>query len=233
MQTVDNQFYQEYEKLITTGSFTTSMNMSTSFFEQANTKNLWGMFVNAGYLTILEKIKRRSSIYTIRIPNGEVRQEFEQLTMDYLHMNDSYFIKLVNSICDKKKDAFIDSYKKLMLSTPSFYDLHNENSIHMFLLGICVYLIPDYEVLSNRESGAGRCDIILKSKRSSFPNYVLEFKYVTKAVLKKDTEALRKAPQIAMKQIIDYHYDNDLTGAIVMVGIAQCGKEIEIIWDEK
>ena len=51
MKECDTSFKQGYEKLIETGKLETLVQMETSFFEVSNTPNLWGLFVNAGYLT--------------------------------------------------------------------------------------------------------------------------------------------------------------------------------------
>ena len=47
---------------------------------------------------------------------------------------------------------------------PSYHDLNNENSYHMMMLGMCLCLNKDYEIISNREVGKGRDDLILKAK---------------------------------------------------------------------
>lgn len=46
--------------------------MDTSFFEVNNTENLWGLLVNAGYLTLHKTISIQDSLYIIKIPNQEV-----------------------------------------------------------------------------------------------------------------------------------------------------------------
>ena len=46
---------------------------------------------------------------------------------------------------------------------PSYHDLKNENSYHMMMLGMCLCLSRDYEIISNREAGKGRFDLVLKA----------------------------------------------------------------------
>lgn len=48
----DQAFNQGYEKLVTKGYLQTLVHLDTSFFESRTTSSLWGLFVNAGYLTI-------------------------------------------------------------------------------------------------------------------------------------------------------------------------------------
>lgn len=75
---------------------------------------------------------------------------------------------LFNSLKRCKKEDFEDRYRKILLTLPSYHDLKDENSYHMMLLGMCAWLSNEYEVISNREVGKGRCDIILKSKKIKY-----------------------------------------------------------------
>ena len=52
LQNAESSFKDQYEKLIQNGYLETNINLQTSFYEVQNTPNLWGLFVNAGYLTI-------------------------------------------------------------------------------------------------------------------------------------------------------------------------------------
>ena len=73
------------------------------------------------------------------------------------------------------------------------------------MLGVSLILIDDYEVISNREAGKGRCDIILKAKHHQ-TSFVLEFKY-----LKSDKEEVGKELEQpcdeGFKRIITKQYD--------------------------
>lgn len=48
----DLDFKEQYENLIQNGYLETEVNLQTSFYEGTNFSTLWGLFVNAGYLTI-------------------------------------------------------------------------------------------------------------------------------------------------------------------------------------
>ena len=52
----DDNFKKQYEKLIKNNYLETRVVLQTSFYEVANTPNLWGMFVSAGYLTVVKAI---------------------------------------------------------------------------------------------------------------------------------------------------------------------------------
>ena len=226
MKKADKKFNDGYEKLITDGYLETVVNLQTSFYETSNTESLWGLFVNAGYLTITKKINNKR--YRIEIPNDEVREEFESLTSFYLNIEETTLDNLRQSLIDADENLFIETYQDILLK-PSYYDLERENSYHMFLLGMCMYLENQYEVLSNHENGKGRYDITLKSKKESLPSYIIEFKYLKKEQLKENE--LESLANQAVQQIKDNQYDHDLTGKIIYIGLAHHGKDVSIKWE--
>ena len=226
MKKADKKFNDGYEKLITDGYLETVVNLQTSFYETSNTESLWGLFVNAGYLTITKKINNKR--YRIEIPNDEVREEFESLTSFYLNIEETTLDNLRQSLIDADENLFIETYQDILLK-PSYYDLERENSYHMFLLGMCMYLENQYEVLSNHENGKGRYDITLKSKKESLPSYIIEFKYLNKEQIKENE--LESLANQAIQQIKDNQYDHDLTGKIIYIGLAHHGKDVAIKWE--
>lgn len=80
MERCDSTFKDGYDTLIREGTIETTVLMETSFFEQSQTSSLWGLFVNAGYLTIEKKVDIYNSEYRLRISNSEVLKEFSSLT---------------------------------------------------------------------------------------------------------------------------------------------------------
>lgn len=87
IEKADYDFKKQYEKLIKNNYLETRVVLQTSFYEVANTPNLWGMFVSAGYLTVVKAIDPKKEKFRIAIPNYEVRREFIRLTEHQLGMN--------------------------------------------------------------------------------------------------------------------------------------------------
>lgn len=220
----DEAFERGYEELIRNGKLETTVKMDTSFFEVNNTENLWGLLVNAGYLTLHKTISIQDSLYIIKIPNQEVQLEFRKLTAYHLKATETDLTVLFNSLKCCRKEDFEDRYRKILLTLPSYHDLKDENSYHMMLLGMCAWLSNEYEVISNREVGKGRCDIILKSKKSQI-SYILEFKYTNDSSV--DLKQLAKS---AIDQINSRRYDSDLSGTVIRIGLAHYQKNVEIEW---
>lgn len=220
----DEAFERGYEELIRNGKLETTVKMDTSFFEVNNTENLWGLLVNAGYLTLHKTISIQDSLYIIKIPNQEVQLEFRGLTAYHLKATETDLTVLFNSLKRCKKEDFEDRYRKILLTLPSYHDLKDENSYHMMSLGMCAWLSNEYEVISNREVGKGRCDIILKSKKNQI-SYILEFKYTNDSSV--DLKQLAKS---AIDQINSRRYDSDLSGTVIRIGLAHYQKNVEIEW---
>lgn len=220
----DEAFERGYEELIRNGKLETTVKMDTSFFEVNNTENLWGLLVNAGYLTLHKTISIQDSLYIIKIPNQEVQLEFRKLTAYHLKATETDLTVLFNSLKCCRKEDFEDRYRKILLTLPSYHDLKDENSYHMMLLGMCAWLSNEYEVISNREVGKGRCDIILKSKKNQI-SYILEFKYTNDSSV--DLKQLAKS---AIDQIDSRRYDSELSGTVIRIGLAHYQKNVEIEW---
>ena len=224
-------FKNQYDKLIKDGKLDTYVSMQTSFFEEADNSTLWGLFVNAGYLTVTKEIDLLKGKYRIEIPNKEVKQEFIKLTEYQLGLSSGMLDTVTESLVNEDQETFFESYQEVLM-VPSYHDLQKENSYHMMMLGMCLCLDKNYEIISNREVGKGRDDLILKAKDEKKTSFVLEFKYLKED--KKDIEkALDELSNKAIQQIKDNKYDYGLKGKVIYIGLAHHGKDVNIKWEER
>ena len=217
-------FRKEYEELISQGRVTSFVQIETSFYEYQSSESLWGLLINAGMVTVEEIVDM--DLYTLRIPNQEVGRAFRGLTAHHLHVSEGDLGRLFLSLRQKRMDSFAEQYCRMVLEFPSYHDLKDENSYHMLMLGMCAYLSGDCEVKSNRESGKGRSDIILKSKNGKYPNVIMEFKYT-----KDEKEDLHHLAKEAVRQVKEKKYDSGIKGKVWYMGLAHCGKEAEVVWE--
>ena len=231
IEKADYDFKKQYEKLIKNNYLETRVVLQTSFYEVANTPNLWGMFVSAGYLTVTKSIDALNDQYRVEIPNKEIRKEFINLTEYYLALQTGQLNDVVYNLLQEDRDEFFDSYQNILI-LPSYHDLNDENSYHMMMLGMCICLSNNYKVISNREEGKGRCDIIIQAKDEKKTSFVIEFKYFKED--KKDFEkALDKLSNEAIQQIKDRKYDYNLKGKVIYIGLAHHGKDVMMKWIER
>ena len=84
----------------------------------------------------------------------------------HLQVSESILDNLFYAVETKDRKLFESSYKNILITLPSYHDLKDENSYHMMMLGMSAWLTSEYEIISNREVGKGRCDIILKAKKA-------------------------------------------------------------------
>ncbi|MCD7948891.1 MAG: ATP-binding protein [Erysipelotrichaceae bacterium] len=218
----DLTFKKSFETLIEQGYVDVNVKMGTSFYEKSQTSTLWGMFINAGYLTIKDEINPKR--YRLKIPNLEVVDEFKDFLSYYFDLSSVEFLdNIIDSLLYENKNGFLDSYTQLLLAS-SYHDLTSENSYHMLLYPLCLYLSNTHEVRSNPEEGKGRTDIIIKAKSSKYTSYVIEFKHGSK------TDDLNILAQDAIQQIIDKKYDVHLTGRIIHIGLELYSKNVAMKW---
>ncbi|MCL1809191.1 MAG: AAA family ATPase, partial [Clostridiales bacterium] len=72
-------FRKSFDKLVAEGSAVeVNADLTCSFIELASDDTLWGLLINAGYLTVTSR-EAGSTAVTVRIPNGEVRFEFAKI----------------------------------------------------------------------------------------------------------------------------------------------------------
>ncbi|CUO25057.1 helix-turn-helix domain-containing protein [Eubacterium sp. am_0171] len=223
MDLCGDDFHREYKKLLEQGSVSVMVELDTSFFEKPGKAALWGMLINAGMVTVGEEIRKNLCI--VRIPNEEVSEAFQRLTAHCLRVEYDDMADLVNYLRTGDMEEFVYRYQKVILTLPSYHDLKDENSYHMMMLGMCACLYGEYEIKSNRESGEGRSDIILRALRDEEPNIILEFKYT-----KDHNQNLEKLAQDALNQIRNKKYDAEMKGPICYIGLAHCGKKAKVVW---
>ena len=219
LETQGNSFKRDYEKLIREGSVNTMVDFSMAWYETMDESAVWGLLVNAGMVTVEESLD--GDYCKLRVPNLEVWKVFKELTAYHLQVNEKHMEKMFYALKHQEFDLFAEEYQNILLELPSYYDLKDENSYHMMMLGMCAFLRKEYTVKSNRESGTGRSDLCLYSKNRSYPNIVLEFKYT-----KNEKDDLEKLAEKAIEQSKEKQYAAEMKGKVVYMGLAHCGKKV-------
>ena len=145
---------------------------------------LWSLLLFTGYLKVVSKrIESRKLRCELAIPNDEVLSIYEDLFSDWIsqglggsQQRDQFLRALLGGDADLCERLL----RRWMLSSASFYDTASldppERFYHGFVLGLLVSLHSRYEVLSNRESGYGRCDVMIVPRSPGQPGVVLELK---------------------------------------------------------
>jgi hypothetical protein len=211
-------FRKHFDKLIACDTVKVAADLGCSFMELKNHATLWGLLINAGYITVLEKID--DAAMNVRIPNGEVRAEFTAIVADMANLSSMELMEMFRYLIEKDMDGFMEIYRELVLACTSYHDV-KENAYHMLFLGMCITLRDIYKITSNIESGHGRSDIRMESlSPAERPHIIIEFKQG------EDTDVLKEA---ALKQIMEKEYRAGLKGEILCIGIAHNIKKCELV----
>lgn len=192
-----------------------------------NGDNLWNFLLFTGYLTNAgEQLKDGVFYLKVRIPNTEVKSVYKNTILkwfqDKIKKQDfrDFYQALENNNTEKMRDIL----SRQLMSTISFYD-SAESFYHGFLAGI-LSLSETYSVKSNRETGSGRADIMIKSPSLRGDAFVLELK------VSNSIDDLEETAQKAVNQIYEKNYMDELRQEgyrkIRCYGIAFYRKDCEV-----
>ncbi len=212
-------FWKDFDILVTGEPVRVWLTLDTSYAERDSDYSLWGLFVNAGYLTVTERTDADSAV--VKIPNEEVMAEFRNIVSEISGINNQNLNRMFDCLMKKDMERFFSLYEELVISCTSYMDA-KENAYHMLFLGMCMTLRGSYKVTSNIEAGYGRSDITLESKMAGYPSIIVEFK---------QGKNLEKLKAQALKQILDNRYYAGLCGNIICVGMAHDGKRCSMVYE--
>ncbi|MDO4330561.1 MAG: AAA family ATPase [Lachnospiraceae bacterium] len=192
-----------------------------------NGENLWNFLYFTGYLTKEREYFRESSIYLkVRIPNTEVKSVYQNTILNWFResIKKRNFHELYQAMEDGNAVKMGEILGEQLLSTISFYD-SAENFYHGFLAGI-LSQSENYLVKSNRESGNGRSDIMVKSPSLRGRAFLLEVK------VSETIDQLEKDAERAVEQIYENDYMAELRTEgyrnITCYGISFYRKDCEV-----
>jgi len=222
----DDDFRKAIEMLISGGMVTQTIDDSSALRDlQTKPDSIWALFVFSGYLKPEKQtLKKGKYECDLKIPNEEVFIFFQDTVFYWIEKSGRRLLtSMTTPLVEGEAEEFCEKLKKYTLETLSYYDLKGEpeNTYHMILLGMFAYLSDAYWIKSNRESGHGRYDVLLKAKDKEDFSAVIEIKAITKNVKE------------AMKQINDKMYVQELKTEgytkIMKIALGIDGKKIETI----
>ncbi len=168
-------------------------------------ENLWNFLYFTGYLTKASaSFKGRYVFLKARIPNTEVLTIYESTILNWMKekIRNHNFQDLYHAMEDGDEVKMRDILNGQLFGTISFMD-SAENFFHGFLAGI-LSQSQDYVVRSNRESGNGRSDLMVKSPSLRGRAFILEVK------VSDSIDALEEDAEKALQQVYDKRYMEEL-----------------------
>ena len=234
----DSSTKDEIERLIAGEAIEKVIRQDLTYDEIENSiDNIWSVLFTTGYLTKIGELKlpdSESYAYMLVIPNKEVREVFVLQIQEWFKAvvaNDNDTMKLLSkAILDKDETILARQLNIVMGRMISILDTKapddmKENFYHGLLLGLLRGSNPDWLIKSNRESGDGFSDILIKPENPDL-GIVIEVKYA------KEFKGLDAACDAAMAQIKQKRYDETLRDEgrcdILAYGIAFCRKRCRV-----
>ncbi len=185
----DQTTRDEIEKLVAGGFVEKQLRLDLTYDEIDNTiDNLWSVLFTTGYLTTAGEVRlpdSESYAYKLVIPNKEVREVFVLQIQEWFKVvvaKDDDTMKLLSrAILDKDEKQIARQLNIVMSRMISILDTKasddmKENFYHGLLLGLLRGSNPGWLIKSNRESGDGFSDILIKPEDPD-AGIVIEVKY--------------------------------------------------------
>ena len=234
----DSSTKDEIERLIAGEAIEKVIRQDLTYDEIENSiDNIWSVLFTTGYLNKVGEVKLADSesyAYKLVIPNKEVREVFVLQIQEWFKAvvaNDNDTMSLLSKAILDKDEAILARQLNIVmgrmisiLDTKAPDDM-KENFYHGLLLGLLRGSNPDWLIKSNRESGDGFSDILIKPENPDL-GIVIEVKYA------KEFKKLDAACDAAMAQIKQKRYDETLRDEgrcdILAYGIAFCRKRCKV-----
>ena len=180
---------------------------------------LWSFLLFSGYLTADAPLSRASDgspDSPLRIPNREVATVYQSIFEGWLRRSLSKGSdapqRLARALLIGDAETFRALLGRLMMDALSYHDTAGRSSeavYQAFIVGLLVQLEATHDVRSNRESGYGRYDVLIRPRIAGQPGAVLELKVVDSDY----GETADVALQRAMTQVRERQYAAELLAA--------------------
>ena len=225
LKSADRETFNKLNNLLFGKEVEEEITGKSTLQEVLEAHDLWELLLFSGYLTIDKKIE--DDIYSIKIPNNEVKKFFKDSFIEISFGTNLTFKRLIKNLLDNNIDKFEIELQEILLKYMSFYDISNiEKVYHNFILGLMIHLEGRYHINSNGESGLGRYDIEIEPLNKNMRGFILEFKVAD------SEENLEKKAEEALEQIKDKKYFVSLQDRgikeIIFVGMAFYKKFVKI-----
>lgn len=206
----DTTTRDEIEELIAGYAVEKRIRMDLTYDEIDNTiDNVWSVLFTTGYLT--QEGREMDGIYRLIIPNKEVREVFVLQISEWFNRvvaNDRASTEKINrGFLEGKTEDIQQELTHFLGESISVLDTKARNEEkEIFYHGILIGILKNnanWAVRSNRESGDGYADILIKPKNPD-TGIVIELKYA------RSFKELDQACERALEQIKDRRYDEAL-----------------------
>ena len=235
-----DKFQSEIQTLIEGGSVEMLADPKMVFSDIKSSPNaLYNLLLFSGYVTT-ESVKQAldgiTYICRVKIPNREVRGVFMTSVVQWVESkfkaDSREYRAFVSDLLSGDVPKFINLLKSYLEASASYFDSGKQAEVlyNGFMWGLFASSVTeDYYVEKERETGAGRADLLIIPKETSPYQiaFILEYKIANKQ------ENLKTAAQTALDQIETKAYLSKIKAyknveKVISIGLAFTGKDVEV-----
>ena len=209
----DPALRNNFEKLVNGEAIEATIYPEMTYRELDDKEMIYSYLLVTGYLKATKDLGDNK--YELMIPNKEIKYIYTSYFRKYIvSLQESYSSKFYNSLIKGDTNEAETELNDFLFRTVSFHD-YKEDYYHGLIIG----MLNDFELLSNREFGLGRPDIVAYNPKATL---CIEIKKTD------NISQLGKCADEAISQIKDKKYVEGLKASgyrnIKAYGIAFCDK---------
>ena len=188
---------QDFDILSSGGMIEKTIKPELTYRELDDTDNLYSFLLFTGYLKAISKTD--TNTYQLMIPNKEIQYIYTTIFEEWFKQQiKSYQASFLEALLQEHVEEANEILNTVLFQSMSYFD-YDEKYYHGFLNGM-LQGKGSYRIVSNQESGFGRCDLAVLPAYNKNRGLLLELKVA------KREEDVEKSAELAIQQIKEKQY---------------------------
>ena len=188
---------QDFDILSSGGMIEKTIKPELTYRELDDTDNLYSFLLFTGYLKAISKTD--TNTYQLMIPNKEIQYIYTTIFEEWFKQQiRSYQASFLEALLQEHVEEANEILNTVLFQSMSYFD-YDEKYYHGFLNGM-LQGKGSYRIVSNQESGFGRCDLAVLPAYNKNRGLLLELKVA------KREEDVEKSAELAIQQIKEKQY---------------------------
>ena len=188
---------QDFDILSSGGMIEKTIKPELTYRELDDTDNLYSFLLFTGYLKAISKTD--TNTYQLMIPNKEIQYIYTTIFEEWFKQQiRSYQASFLEALLQEHVEEANEILNTVLFQSMNYFD-YDEKYYHGFLNGM-LQGKGSYRIVSNQESGFGRCDLAVLPAYNKNRGLLFELKVA------KREEDVEKSAELAIQQIKEKQY---------------------------